>query len=190
MRRFFMLAIAATGAALSMLGCNSDDDSSPSTGGKGGSGGSGGAPLAHCVGINAEFTPAEFYAQAQPDKGCSASADLATVCANDLPVIGAMCGGGCLGMGNDAQQAECIAVCINDALTHAKAQPLSEDCMNCYIADIACARDKCLTPCAVNPAGAECAACRVEKGCVEAFYDCSGLPVPSLPNGSGGEGGA
>jgi len=189
MRRFFMLAVAATGAALSMLGCDSDDDSSSNTGGSGGAGGAGGAPLAHCVGINAEFTPAEFYAQAQEDKGCSAASDLSTICANNLPVIGATCGGGCLGMGNDAQQAECIATCINDALTHAKATPLSEECMTCYIGDIACARDKCLMPCALNPGGEDCATCRVEMGCVEGFYECSGLPVPSAP-GAGGEGGA
>jgi hypothetical protein len=186
MRRFFVLAIAATGAALSMLGCNSDDSSTPNTGG---SGGSGGAPLTHCVGINSEFTPTEFYAQAQADKGCSSSTDLATVCANDLPTIGATCGHGCLGMGDDAAQAMCIATCIDKALTDAKAHPLSTDCMTCYIGDIACARDMCLMPCALNPGGSECAACRVEMGCVETFYGCSGLPVPSLP-GSGGEGGA
>lgn len=190
MRRSFMLAVVAAGAALSMLGCDSDDDSSSNNGGSGGKGGSGGASLSHCVGINAEFTPTEFYTQAQDDKGCSAPSDLATICANDLPRIGAMCGGGCLGMGNDAQQAECIATCINDALSHAHAAELSEECMNCYIGDIACAREKCLTPCAVNPGGVECAMCRVEQGCVEAFYECSGLPVPSVPSGSGGEGGA
>lgn len=183
MRRFFMFAVAATCAALSSMGCDSDDDS-----GSHNNGGSGGAPLAHCVGINAEFTPSEFEMKSQDDKACYG--DVSTICANDLPKIGASCGAGCLGMGDDAQQAACIATCVNSALTDAKAKPLSEDCMGCYINDIACARDKCLMPCALNPGGEECALCRIEKGCVAAFYECSGLPVPSLPSGAGGEGGA
>ena len=122
MRRFFMLAVALTSAALSSFGCDSDDS------GGSNNGGSGGAPLAHCVGINSEFTPADFYAQAADDKACSSSSDLTSICANDLPRIGGMCGASCVTMSADAAgRAACNAECINDALTSAKAKPLSDE---------------------------------------------------------------
>ena len=173
MRRFFMLVLAASTAALSLVGCASDSDS-----GSENSGGSGGSPLSQCVGNNADFTPAEFYAQTEEGYACSSQSDMSTVCATNMPLVGGTCGKACLNMGTDAEQADCVAECIQDALHDANSAALSDDCMACYTADIECARKNCLTTCGLGPTSEECATCRSEKGCAAAFYECSGLPEP------------
>jgi len=196
MRRFFMLVATSTTAALSLLGCGADSDADNSNkGGSGGSngvagGGSGGdsggdsggaagaSEVSQCVANNAEFTHAEFLAQTEDGKACASESDASTVCANDMPLIGGTCGKGCLGMGDDAQQAECVAGCIQDALAGSQSAALSDECMACYTADVECARKKCLTTCGLGPTSAACATCRADNGCTAAFYACSGLPEP------------
>lgn len=163
MRRFFMLVGVSTTAALLLLGCGSDSDA-----------GSDNGAITQCVGNNAEFTLTEFIAQTEADKACSSDSDATSVCGHDMPLIGGTCGKGCLGMGDDAAQAECVAGCIQDKLT----TPLSADCVACYTADVECARKKCLTTCGLGPTSAECATCRADNGCTAAFYECSGLPEP------------
>jgi len=177
-----MLVVAATTAALSSLGCSSDSDD-----GSANNGGSSGAAPTQCVGNNAEFTHAEFLAQTEEGYGCSAESDSSTVCANDMPLIGGTCGKGCLGMGTDAEQADCVATCITDKLDSTNSGSLSSECMACYTADIECARKNCLTSCGLGPTSEACADCRIEKGCADAFYECSGLPQPG---GAGGQGGS
>jgi hypothetical protein len=188
-----MLVFAAATAALSSLGCGSDSDGGSNNGGgsNGGgasnNGGSGGSAITQCVANNAEFTRAEFVAQTEQGYACSAESDASTVCASNMPLIGGTCGKGCLGMGTDAEQADCVAACINDALITAKSEPLSDECMACYTADVECARKNCLTQCGLAPTSETCATCRTEKGCAAAFYECSGFPEPA---GAGGEGGS
>jgi hypothetical protein len=174
MRRFFMLVVAVTTAALSVVGCGSDSN--------GGSSNTAGAS-SQCVGNNSEYTPAQFSAQTESSKGCSAASDVSGVCANDLPVIGGTCGKSCLGMGDDAAQAECVAGCMQDNLSP-QSEPLSSDCMACYTTDIECARKHCVFPCGKDPTSADCFVCRTDNGCVDAFYACSGLPDPGPPTGS------
>ena len=178
MRHFFTFVGSATMAALSLLGCSSDEDSSGSNGGSGGS-----AP-SHCVGNNAEFTSAEFLAQTVPDKACSSTSDVSTVCANNMPVIVGTCGASCLQMSDEAA---CVAGCVQDGLSP-KSEPLSEECLACYGADIQCAKSHCLGSCGPAPTSEDCAKCRRDSGCAAAFYDCSGLPEPG--DGGGGEGGS
>jgi hypothetical protein len=185
MRRFLMLVVAATAAALSSLGCSSDSDDGGSN-----NGGSAGSALAQCVGSNSEYTPAEFLAETEPGYGCSAASDVNSVCANNLPLIGGTCGKGCLGMGDDAAQAACVSGCIQAEVAKSHSAALSEDCMACYTSDIECARKNCLVPCGLDPAGSTCFTCRTDKGCVDAFYSCSGLPQPGMSDGGGGEGGS
>jgi hypothetical protein len=180
MRRFFALVGAVTAATLSLVGCGSDSDA--------GTPGYAGAP-SQCVGNYADFTPAEFLAEVETGKACSSASDATSVCANNLPLIGGTCGKGCLGMGDDAAQAECVAECIQAELADSNSKPLSDDCMACYTADIECARTNCLFPCGLDPAGEECYVCRVDHGCVDNFYSCSGLPEPEAPDGAGGAGG-
>jgi len=173
MRRLFMLVVAVTVPALSLLGCGSDSDASSNNGGS--SGAAGGSSVTQCVGNNAEFTHAEFVAQTQDGKACSEASDVTTVCANNMPVVGGTCGKGCLGMDNEGT---CVAECIQDALTMAHSEPLSVGCLTCYVEDVGCARDNCLAPCGLNPSSEACFTCRTDKGCVDAFYECSGLPEP------------
>ncbi|HYQ45193.1 MAG TPA: hypothetical protein VER11_24570 [Polyangiaceae bacterium] len=175
MRRYFMLVVATTAAVLSAIGCGSDSDG----------GGDGGNTLTQCLGNNAEFTPEEFLAQTADGKGCSSASDVNTVCSNDMPLVAGTCGKGCLGMSDEAT---CVAGCIQDAVTHGNSKPLSNSCLTCYGADVDCARTQCLVPCGLGPTSAECATCRVEKGCAAAFYDCSGLPQPTGVPGAGGQG--
>jgi len=188
MRRFFTLLGAATAATLWVVGCGSDSPSSPAAS-AGSTGSAGSAAVTQCVGNNAEFTSSTFAAQTTAGKACANASDNATVCANDLPTLGATCGKGCLGMGmgNDALEAECVAGCINDGLSGST--DIATDCMACYTTDVECARKNCLVTCGLNPTGAGCAACRVEKGCVAAFYECSGLPVPGGSTENAGAGG-
>ena len=196
MRHFFTFVGSATMAALSLLGCSSDDDSGGSNNGgsnnggsnNGGSnnGGSGGSAPSQCVGNYHEFTSAEFLAQTEPGKGCSSTSDASTVCANDMPVIVGQCGASCLGMSDEAT---CVAGCIESNLSP-KSEPLSQGCLACYGADIQCAKTHCLLKCGSAPTSDDCAACRSENGCAAAFYDCSGLPEPGVPDGAAGEGGS
>ena len=157
-------------AGLSLIGCGSDSDGNPNTGGSGGA-------VSQCVGNNAEFTSAEFAAQTTPDKACSSASDVSTVCANNMPVIGGQCGKGCLGMSDEAA---CVASCIQHGLS-SKSEPLSEDCLTCYLVDINCAKTNCLAQCGPNPTSDACRVCRSDSGCVDDFYACSGLPEPSAP---------
>jgi hypothetical protein len=174
MRYLMTLVVSATTAALSLVGCGSDSDT-----GSANNAGSGGSPISECVGAYADYTPADFLAQTEADKACSGSTDATSVCANNLPLIGGQCGKGCLGMGSDAEQAECVAECIQAELTKSHSPPLTEECMACYTTDIACARKNCVAQCGLDPKGEECFTCRLDNGCVEGFYTCSGLPEPT-----------
>ena len=170
MRYFLTLVGSTTMAALSLLGCGSDSDGgNPNSGGS-----SGGSSVAQCVGNNAEFNAAEFAAETTPDKACSSASDVSTVCANNMPVIGGQCGKGCLKM---ADEAECVAACIQDGLS-SNSEPLSDGCLTCYVADIDCAKTNCFSKCGLDPTGDACRVCRIDNGCVEEFYACSGLPEP------------
>lgn len=180
MRRVFMLVVAPAMAALSLLGCGSDSDGGSSNNG-GSSGAAGGSSVTQCVSNNAEFTLTEFVAQTESDKACSSTSDATTVCASDMPLIGGTCGKGCLGMGDDAAQASCVADCIKTEIAKSKSAPLSADCMTCYTSDVECARKNCLTSCGLAPTSTACFTCRTDNGCVDAFYGCSGLPEPSAP---------
>jgi len=182
MRRVFMLVVAPAVAALALVlvGCGSDSDGGSSNNG-GSSGAAGGGSTSQCVANNAEFTHAQFLAQTEPGKACSDASDASTVCASDMPLIGGTCGKGCLGMGDDAAQATCVADCIKTEIAKSKAAPLSDDCMACYTADVECARKNCLTACGLAPTSEACYTCRNDNGCVDEFYSCSGLPEPSAP---------
>jgi hypothetical protein len=51
---------------------------------------------------------------------------------------------------------------------------LSDDCTSCYDDSGACAADKCLNKCLVDPMSQACTDCR-EMYCIPAFKACSGL---------------
>ncbi len=115
--------------------------------------------------------------------------DTAAVCSNDVTALVGTCGKTCFlqAASDDDSQAACVAPCIMQAVTTPKM--LSDSCIDCYVQDVACARDLCLGTCGVTPGSADCAKCRAENGCAAAFYGCSGLPVPAGTDlGSAGAG--
>ncbi|HKO47009.1 MAG TPA: hypothetical protein VJV79_04760 [Polyangiaceae bacterium] len=165
MRHLFTFVVSGAIAALSLMGCGSDD-SSPN----------GGSP-SQCVGGYDEFSATEFQAETEPGKACSSASDATTVCTNDMPIIGGQCGKGCLGMSDEA---ECVPACIQDSLASGSAK-LSQDCLACYTANIECAKANCLLKCGADPASIACSDCRRDSGCAGTFYSCSGLPEPVSP---------
>lgn len=173
MRRLSMFLVSAIAAALAVAGCGSDSDS-----GNGGSvAGSAGAAAAQCVGTYAAVSAADFDDQTISGKGCSL--DTAAICGNDVTAAVGTCGKTCFlqAASDDDSQAACVAACITQAVT--TPQVLSASCNDCYVQDVACARDLCLSTCGVTPGSPACAQCRADNGCAAAFYGCSGLPVPA-----------
>jgi hypothetical protein len=185
MHRLITLACAVTAATLIVVGCGSSDDSSSSS--NGGSGGSGGTSAnAQCVGDYSDLTQSAFTAKLASDGKCIDASDATVVCTNDVTKTAETCGGDCYKKGGDsAAQDACTSDCLNGNLT----PTLSADCLACYVADVGCARTHCLLQCGVAPTSSACATCRQTNGCVDAFYSCSGVPLPASA-AAGGSGGA
>jgi hypothetical protein len=183
MRRLITLVCAVTAATLLVVACSSSSDTtSTSTGGSGGSGG--GTSDVTCVGDYTDLTQSTFTAKVSSAGMCANASDETAVCTNDVTTIAEQCGGSCYQAGGtDAVQDACTSTCLSSKVTPA----LSSDCQTCYVSDVACARKNCLVSCGLAPTSADCATCRQVNGCVDAFYGCSGVPVPgSTTTGSGG----
>ncbi|MEO8902174.1 MAG: hypothetical protein ABI488_09855 [Polyangiaceae bacterium] len=173
MRSLIAVLIAVAAASLSVGACSSDGPGVV-------------VDTAQCVGVYSDLSQTTYNRSSQPDLGCSSDDDLTNTCTNDLTTIAGTCGRSCLSVAAQDAAAACAANCINNNLP----SPFSESCMDCYTADIYCARTLCLGSC-LSPTSKACATCRVEKGCASSFYGCSGLPVPSgldLGTGEGGGG--
>jgi hypothetical protein len=186
MRLFSMFLASAIAAALAVAGCGSDDDSGNQS--AAGAVGSAGASATQCVGTYSDFTSSAFDAQTTIGKGCSL--DGASVCRNDVTNLVGTCGGSCYlqAAKDDESQAACVAPCIMEAVTAPKM--LSDSCIECYVEDVACARDLCFGQCGLTPGSPLCAQCRADNGCASAFYACSGLPLPTGVDLGGGSAGA
>jgi hypothetical protein len=187
MRRLITLVCAVTAATWLVVGCSSSSDtSSTSSGGSTSTGGSGGgASDVKCVGSYTDLTQSAFTAKVSSTGMCANSSDETAVCTNDVTTIAEQCGGSCFQAGGtDAVQDGCTSTCLSSMVTPA----LSSACQTCYVSDVACARKNCLLSCGLAPTSAGCATCRQMNGCVDAFYSCSGVPVPgsSTTTGSGG----
>ena len=171
MRRIFSLAVAAITALLSVGACSSDD-------------GSGSAENGQCQGDYAALTRAELAAKTTSAGKCAG--DVGAVCSNDVTVTAEQCGSDCFKNEDpdDATQDTCVSKCISANLSPS----LSAGCLNCYIADVGCARDHCLLACGIHPTSTECSDCRVANGCAPTFFSCSGLP--DEVSGAGGAGDA
>ncbi len=190
MHRFFSLACAVAAATSLVVACGSSDDSSSGSNG-GSSGSAGSSSNVQCVGDYKDLKQTEFSAKVSSSGKCGGSSDVGSICVNDVTTAAEQCGAGCVKMGGStATQDACTATCLNGAVTPS----LSDDCTGCYVADVGCARDNCLIQCGVAPASQACADCRQTNGCIDAFYTCSGLPVPGSSStggdtstGAGGE---
>lgn len=191
MHRFFSLACAVAAATSLVVACGSSDDSgSGNTGGSSSAGAGGSSADQKCAApAYADVAAQDFASKSVSGKACSDDTDLTSLCQEDLAGLGASCGKTCLlqAGSDDAAQATCVAACINQGLS----KPLTDECMTCYTTDVQCARKECFGQCAVSPTSDACQQCRIDMGCLPAFYDCSGAPVPTgIDLGSGGSSGA
>jgi hypothetical protein len=66
--------------------------------------------------------------------------------------------------------ADCVAQCTQDATG------LSDECMACTGATVACGAAFCTSQCVTDTNAAICIDCRCESGCTPDFDVCSGLP--------------
>jgi len=145
---------------------------------------------AQCVSVNSAYTASSFLAATTKGGACDNATDAETTCVNNMAVVAGTCGAGCLGMGDDAAQAACVADCVNNGGNLADGSgPIGTACMDCYTADVQCARKACLARCGLAPGSVDCANCRYEMGCAQPFYACTGFPDPRATSG-GSEGGA
>ncbi len=63
----------------------------------------------------------------------------------------------------------CVSECMQEDIA------ISEACSECYAASVKCTSTNCLAKC-FKPTAAECVSCQRENGCIDDFFECSGLP--------------
>jgi hypothetical protein len=179
MQRLITLVCVVVTATSLVVGCGSDSNSgSPSAGGSAGA-----SSDPQCVGDYADLTLSTFTAGVATSGACTGTADIGSVCGNDVTTKAEGCGLNCLSMAAPDMDA-CVASCLNTQVSPA----LSAACVTCYATDVGCARDNCELNC-LSPTSPKCTMCRQQFGCIDAFYSCSGLPVPgSSSSGAGGAG--
>jgi hypothetical protein len=161
-------------AVLVAVACGDDDDDSTPT-------------VVQCKTPYEDQTNTSLKAATSASGKCAN--DTETICANNMIKVAGDCGVGCFQMSQDpAEQLTCARECIKMNTS----PPVSDPCATCYVSNVACSIQFCLTQCLTDPAGAACAACRVENHCTDTFYTCSGLPVPAsqAAGGAGGNAGA
>jgi hypothetical protein len=76
--------------------------------------------------------------------------------------------------------ATCVEGCIQDTISTITGSTLTEDCITCYGATVACGAAFCTDLCVVDTTSPECIGCRCTmggtNGCTPDFVDCSGIP--------------
>lgn len=82
----------------------------------------------------------------------------------------------CVALTGDAYES-CIAQCLG-----LRIPDLSLDCGRCFAAATRCELDNaCTAACRFDICGETCRACTLEKGCLDALEDCTGLNDSSCP---------
>jgi len=102
---------------------------------------------------------------------CLSPGDLALVCDGELSRVVAECAQDsalALGFGST------VRACARDATSLDEASP---GCIDCYVDEMLCSVESCLTPCLAGLSRA-CTECRTTR-CGAAFQTCSGLPRPA-----------
>jgi len=171
----------------------------PPTGGSGGSGtggtgGTGGGSPSEGNCINeadqAVYDQLEFTnSKGETTTGTDASSAIGSECVrgsnvSDPPIAG--CGAetfaviSCLG--NCPQEtidalATCVEACTRDTIAEITGgDTLSDECLSCTGATVACGAAFCTPPCVADTTAQGCIDCRCEEGCTPAFIVCSGIP--------------
>ena len=174
MRTFFTILVAGSAAAFLVGGCSSDSDS-----------GAGSAGDGQCHGDYAALTQSQLDAKLDSAGKCAGGSDSVAICGSDVTTTAEQCGADCYKnqAPDDATQDTCVKTCISGSVA------LSAGCLECYITDVACARDHCLLQCGLDATGEACYECRVKNGCASGFFGCSGLPNEAGAGNAAGAGG-
>jgi hypothetical protein len=158
---FFVKSLPLMVALVLASACGDDDDDKGATN--------------QCTAGYSDKTPAEL--EAETTSGACAD-DTATICANNVPQQASDCGVAARKQAtdpNDLMELGSLTLsCLQTELDPAPSNP----CLGCYIQSVACAAQNCLNDCAGGETAA-CQQCRISAGCTTAFYQCSGLPVPT-----------
>ncbi len=181
-----MSTLSSVVFALFLAAACADDDEpvNGNMGGKGGVGGvGGGSNDPACKYPYTDLTKSKI--KAKTTSGACVD-DTDAICGANMVAVTGQCGVACNSQSTDPLT---VAACTKDCIQEAVTPKPSDECTNCYVADVGCSIQNCLTDCAAGPTDA-CNACRLEKGCTAAFYGCSGLPVPGSGSGGSGNGGS
>jgi hypothetical protein len=118
-----------------------------------------------CGGLHCGETPAELKA-GRTAGACTTDAESESLCSlkavNEVRACATM---------------HLIDTAGRNACAMTKLPELSSGCLDCFLAGAQCAQDKCFSECATGNIVA-CDTCRVQMGCVAAFYTCAGFRNP------------
>jgi hypothetical protein len=186
--RQMAMGMALLASVIWSVGCSSDDDGGTTTGttstttdGTTTDGATTGGDTATTDGgATTDGTGATTGGGTGTDGTACLNADDGAIVQSDLDVTGeaTTCGLGCIGKA-DTCAGECVA----------EKTGLSGGCAGCYAEIINCTIANCVGACATDPGSDDCGTCQAENGCVQLFYDCSGLTEDAGDDGGTVDGG-
>ena len=189
----WVLALAGSVAA----GCNKGPpitgiSQSPGTGNSNGSGATGGAPTSGAC-INEDdalvYECLEFTnSKGEESSGTDASSAIGSECVrgsdvSDPPITGCgeetlevvACFPDCPQPTVDALS-DCVVACTQETTADLCPPGLSDDCVDCTGATVACGAAFCTRQCVADTTAAMCIDCRCDNNCTPDFVICSGIP--------------
>lgn len=181
-----------TGAAVGPQGqCEDNGGGTGGTGGTAGTGGTGGsvggactdpanamvyANLTYVDDAGTTFTGTEAAAAMGSDCifGTSNSDPLLPGCGDEARSVVA-CFPSC-DDGTIQTLSDCVAQCVQDGTAEASPPGLSDECVACTGATVACGAAFCTGVCVADTNAPACIDCRCLNGCTPDFDECTGLP--------------
>ena len=123
-----------------------------------------------CFGVYCASDAVMLQSSVATTGACRSEADLTLVCDGAFSRVVSSCAqDDALNLGFGSTVREC-------ARDEKSLDGASDGCIDCYVDELLCAAQNCLTPCLASLSDA-CTSCRVDR-CGEAFTKCSGLPRP------------
>jgi hypothetical protein len=186
-------AVAACNSGSPITGVDPPDPGTGGTAGSPGTGGTGGgAPLeGNCINEDdkAVYDALTFTnSKGETTSGTDASSAIGSECVrgsdvSEPPVAGCgtetfaviACLGNCPQETIDAL-ATCVVNCTNDTIEEITGDRLSDECVACTGATVACGAAFCTSECLADTTAPPCIACRCDNNCTPQFVICSGIP--------------
>jgi hypothetical protein len=177
-------ALVASASLALLVGACDDDSPSKKDGGSdaraeaGTEAGSEGGVPGMCVGTFASLNRTALGAAvaAKSAAMCKGTADLDLICTQDIGgKIRREYAVACLPTLAPPGGPDAVIGCIN-MLAKRDFPGLSDGCLGCYSASVACTLQNCLGSCSVDANSPACLTCQTTYGCLSTFFTCSGLP--------------